>query len=52
MAAEEADAGPDIGKLIGQFTQYGIVGVVVVLLILGVTVLKYVMNNGAQGQVA
>ncbi|MGR6973201.1 hypothetical protein ACU639_27045 [Streptomyces cynarae] len=36
LAAAE-DSGPDVGKLMGQFAQYGIVGVVVVLLILGVT---------------
>ncbi|MFJ3665082.1 hypothetical protein ACIPSE_01360 [Streptomyces sp. NPDC090106] len=44
LAAAE-DSGPNIGKLIGQFAQYGIVGVVVVLLILGVIVPKYVMTN-------
>ena len=44
LAAAE-DSGPDIGKLIGQFAQYGIVGVVVVLLILGIIVPRYVMNN-------
>ncbi|WP_030661545.1 hypothetical protein [Streptomyces cellulosae] len=31
--------------MIGQFAQYGIAGVVVVLLILGVIVPKYVMND-------
>ncbi|MFD8072144.1 hypothetical protein ACFV3E_05775 [Streptomyces sp. NPDC059718] len=43
-AAEEAGAGPDVGALIGQFSQYGIVGLIVVLLIWGVLVPKYVMN--------
>ncbi|MGW5198649.1 hypothetical protein [Streptomyces spiralis] len=42
-AAEES--GPDIGKLIGQFAQYGMVGVVVVLMILGVIVPKYVLSD-------
>ncbi|ROP53265.1 hypothetical protein [Streptomyces sp. PanSC9] len=42
-AAEES--GPDVGKLIGQFAQYGVVGLVVVLLILGVIVPKYVMTS-------
>ncbi|MFE0451586.1 hypothetical protein ACFW2D_09895 [Streptomyces sp. NPDC058914] len=41
-AAEEA--GPDVGKVLGQFAQYGIVGLIVVLLIVGVIVPKYVMN--------
>ncbi|MGW2939495.1 hypothetical protein ACWDA7_49210 [Streptomyces sp. NPDC001156] len=44
LAAAE-DSGPDVGKLIGQFAQYGIVGIVVVLLILGVIVPKYVMTS-------
>lgn len=44
-AAEDGGGGPDIGKMLGQFTQYGIVGMVVVLLIVGVIVPKYVMNN-------
>ncbi|MEU8588373.1 hypothetical protein AB0C59_15455 [Streptomyces sp. NPDC048664] len=44
LAAAE-DSGPDVGKLIGKFAQYGIVGLVVVLLILGVIVLKYVMTS-------
>jgi hypothetical protein len=43
-AAEEASSGPDIGKILGQFAQYGVVGLVVVLLIIGVIVPKYVMN--------
>ncbi|MEV5429123.1 hypothetical protein [Streptomyces sp. NPDC052701] len=43
-AAEEAGGGPDIGKILGQFAQYGVVGLVVVLLILGVIVPKYVMT--------
>ncbi|MDW4902884.1 hypothetical protein RB625_31165 [Streptomyces californicus] len=44
-AAEEAGAGPDIGKMIGQLLQYGVVGLIVVLLILGVLVPKWAMNN-------
>jgi hypothetical protein len=44
-AGEDAGGGPDIGKMIGQFAQYGVVGLIVVLLILGVIVPKYVMNN-------
>ncbi|MFJ9353772.1 hypothetical protein [Streptomyces mirabilis] len=43
-AADNSGGGPDVGKLIGQFAQYGIVGVVVVLLIVGVVVPKYVMS--------
>nr|WTB31185.1 hypothetical protein OG781_18335 [Streptomyces sp. NBC_00830] len=42
-AAEEASGGPDIARMIGGFTQYGIVGLVVILLILGVLVPRYVM---------
>ncbi|MET8511958.1 hypothetical protein [Streptomyces sp. NPDC005077] len=42
-AAQEASGGADLGKAIGGFAQYGIVGLVVVLLILGVLVPKYVM---------
>ncbi|MES4891413.1 hypothetical protein [Streptomyces sp. NPDC096012] len=34
-----------MGKLIGQFAQYGIVGVVVALMILGVIVPKYVLSD-------
>jgi hypothetical protein len=44
LAAAE-DSGPDIAKLIGQFTQYGIVGVVVVMLMVGYIVPKYVISN-------
>ncbi|MGC4906561.1 hypothetical protein ACLQ2J_12645 [Streptomyces cyaneofuscatus] len=44
-AAEEVGAGPDIGKMIGQLLQYGVVGLIVVLLILGVLVPKWAMNN-------
>ncbi|MFI5974816.1 hypothetical protein [Streptomyces sp. NPDC051452] len=44
LAAAE-DSGPDVGKLIGQFAQYGVVGLIVVLLILGVIVPKYVMTS-------
>ncbi|MGW0136229.1 hypothetical protein [Streptomyces sp. NPDC003299] len=44
IAAAE-DSGPDVGKLIGQFVQYGIVGVVVVLLMIGIIVPKYVMTS-------
>ncbi|MFD9618510.1 hypothetical protein ACFWB2_14740 [Streptomyces virginiae] len=43
-AAEEAGGGPDIAKLVGSFIQYGIVGLVVVLLILGVIAPKYVLD--------
>ena len=45
MAAAEEGEGPDIGKILGQFAQYGVVGLIVVLLIIGVLVPKYVMNN-------
>jgi hypothetical protein len=38
------ESGPDVGKILGQFAQYGVVGLVVVLLIIGVIVPKYVMN--------
>ncbi|MFF9210493.1 MULTISPECIES: hypothetical protein [unclassified Streptomyces] len=44
FAAAE-DSGPDVGKLIGQFVQYGIVGVVVVLMMIGIIVPKYVMTS-------
>jgi hypothetical protein len=44
VAAAEEASGPDIGKVLGQFAQYGVVGLVVVLLIVGVLVPKYVMN--------
>ncbi|MDX3712720.1 hypothetical protein PV733_28035 [Streptomyces europaeiscabiei] len=44
-AAEETGGSPDIGKILNQFGQYGIVGLVVILLIVGVIVPKYVMNN-------
>jgi hypothetical protein len=43
--ASAEDSGPDIGKLIGQFAQYGIVGVIVVMLMVGYIVPKYVMSN-------
>ncbi|MGW0496947.1 hypothetical protein ACWD0Z_16350 [Streptomyces sp. NPDC003007] len=43
MAAAE-ESGPDIGKILGQFAQYGVVGLIVVLLTVGVIVPKYVMN--------
>jgi uncharacterized membrane protein len=44
-AAETApDTPADIGKMIGGFAQYGVVGLIVVLLIWGVLVPKYVMN--------
>jgi hypothetical protein len=38
------ESGPDVGKILGQFAQYGVVGLIVVLLIVGVLVPKYVMN--------
>ncbi|MFI1409426.1 hypothetical protein ACH4Y0_05770 [Streptomyces sp. NPDC020707] len=44
-AAEEAGSGPNIGKMLGQLLQYGVVGLVVVLLIVGVLVPKYVMSG-------
>ncbi|MFE9950196.1 hypothetical protein ACFYRJ_22070 [Streptomyces sp. NPDC005531] len=44
-AAQEASGGPDVGQLVGRFGQYGVVGLIVVLLIWGVLVPKYVMNN-------
>ncbi|MFE2433348.1 hypothetical protein [Streptomyces sp. NPDC059409] len=43
-AAEETGGGPDVGKVLGQFAQYGVVGLIVVLLIIGVIVPKYVMS--------
>jgi uncharacterized membrane protein len=43
IAAQDS-SGPDVGQLIGQFVQYGIVGVVVVLLMIGIIVPKYVMT--------
>ncbi|WP_430376682.1 hypothetical protein [Streptomyces sp. B1-3] len=43
--AAEDSGGPDIGKLIGQFAQYGVVGVVVVMMVLGVIVPKYVLSD-------
>ncbi|WP_371538357.1 hypothetical protein OG210_21810 [Streptomyces sp. NBC_00466] len=42
--AQEADSGPDIGSLLGKFVQYGVVGLIVVLLILGVIAPKYVLD--------
>lgn len=42
-AAEES--GPDVAKMLGQFFQYGIVGIVVVLLIIGILVPKWAMTN-------
>ncbi|MEU7366635.1 hypothetical protein AB0B92_13730 [Streptomyces hygroscopicus] len=42
--ADEASDGADMGKLIGEFAQYGPIGVVIVLLIIGVLVPKYVMS--------
>ncbi|MFJ6703475.1 MULTISPECIES: hypothetical protein [unclassified Streptomyces] len=39
------DSGPDVGKLLGQFVQYGIVGEVVVLLMIGIIVPRYVMTG-------
>ncbi|WP_327132023.1 SH3BP5 family protein [Streptomyces sp. NBC_01343] len=44
-AGEEGGTPPDIGTMIGGFLQYGIVGVIVVLLIIGVIVPKYVMSG-------
>ncbi|WP_432043780.1 hypothetical protein [Streptomyces cadmiisoli] len=43
-AAEEAGGGPDIGKLVLTFAQYGVVGLVVVLMMFGVLVPSYVMK--------
>ncbi|QFQ95559.1 hypothetical protein F9278_04440 [Streptomyces phaeolivaceus] len=43
--AEDTGGSPDIGKILNQFGQYGIVGLAVILLIVGVMVPKYVMNN-------
>ncbi|MFF3558982.1 hypothetical protein ACFYXS_02920 [Streptomyces sp. NPDC002574] len=45
IAAAEEAGGPDVGKMIGQFAQYGSVGVIVVLLLMGIIVPKYVMTN-------
>ncbi|MGW0854188.1 hypothetical protein [Streptomyces sp. NPDC002690] len=42
-ATEATDAPADIGKMIGSFAQYGIVGLIVVLLIFGILVPRYVM---------
>lgn len=33
-AAEEASGGPDVGKILGSFVQYGMVGVFALLLVL------------------
>ncbi|MFE9865858.1 hypothetical protein ACFYPZ_24490 [Streptomyces sp. NPDC005506] len=44
-AAQEASSGADVGQMIGGFAQYGVVGVIVVLLIMGIVVPKYVMNG-------
>ncbi|WP_405956906.1 hypothetical protein [Streptomyces phaeochromogenes] len=44
-AAENTGGSPDIGKILNQFGQYGVVGLAVILLIVGVIVPKYVMNN-------
>ncbi|MFJ5018595.1 hypothetical protein [Streptomyces griseoluteus] len=44
LAAAEEGGGPDIGKMLGQFAPYGVVGLIVVLLIIGVLVPKYVMT--------
>ncbi|GAX55789.1 hypothetical protein [Streptomyces olivochromogenes] len=43
-AAEEAGAGPDIGKMIGSFVQHCFIGLMVVLLIIGVIVPKWAMH--------
>ncbi|WP_457492447.1 hypothetical protein [Streptomyces sp. P5_D11] len=43
-AAQEAGAGPDVGSMIGTFVQYGAVGLIVVLMILGVIAPKYVLD--------
>ncbi|MGW3153993.1 hypothetical protein [Streptomyces sp. NPDC001089] len=45
IAAAEEGGGPDIGKMLGQLLQYGVVGLIVVLLIIGIIVPKYVMTN-------
>ncbi|WP_406431558.1 hypothetical protein [Streptomyces sp. NBC_01589] len=44
-AAKATEAPADVGKMIGSFAQYGIVGLIVVLLIIGVLVPKWAMNN-------
>ncbi|MEU1863691.1 hypothetical protein [Streptomyces gardneri] len=41
--AEAADSPAEIAKVVGGFAQYGIAGLIVMLLILGVLVPKYVM---------
>ncbi|MFF0712094.1 hypothetical protein ACWEVM_16465 [Streptomyces bauhiniae] len=43
-ATEQAGEGSDIGKMLGQLAQYGVVGLIVVPLIIGVIVPKYVMT--------
>ncbi|MEU3948172.1 hypothetical protein [Streptomyces sp. NPDC029526] len=43
-AAEEASGGPDIGKLLGTFVQYGMVGVFALLMVLGIVVPKWAMT--------
>lgn len=43
-AAEEASGGPDVGKILGSFVQYGMVGVFALLLVLGVVVPKWAMT--------
>jgi uncharacterized membrane protein len=43
-AAEETGGGPDVGKILGSFVQYGMVGVFALLLVLGVVVPKWAMT--------
>ncbi|MFE7029437.1 hypothetical protein ACFU9Y_03940 [Streptomyces sp. NPDC057621] len=43
--AEEAGGGPDVGKMLGSLLQYGVVGLILILIILGVLVPKYVMSG-------
>ncbi|WP_448319486.1 hypothetical protein [Streptomyces sp. CO7] len=42
--ADQADAPSDVAKMLTPFAQYGIVGAIVVLLIWGILVPKYVMT--------
>ncbi|CAM5330635.1 hypothetical protein [Streptomyces aurantiogriseus] len=43
LAAVE-ESGPDIGKILGQFVQYGMVGVFALLMVLGIVVPKWAMT--------
>ncbi len=44
LAAAEETGGPDVGKLLGTFVQYGMVGVFALLMVLGIVVPKWAMT--------